>query len=266
MKIIKENRSGYLSEAAKHFTGASCALALTGAGISVGSGIADFRSPGGLWSRFSPDEYATLEVFLHNPEKAWQLYRKLGRELQGKAPNRGHRVLADLETRGILQGIITQNVDNLHQAAGSRNVLEIHGDHQHLRCLQCGNCIPVTDSHYSMEGVPECGLCSYPLKPDIVLFGEAVKNLDGIQMLVSSCDLLLVIGTSAKVHPAAGIPERVKQQGGKIYEFNREQTLSSSGFTGHSPLSDYFFEGDLGDTLPLFSRVVSEQPSGKDSR
>jgi len=256
MKIIDKDNEKHLNEAAKHFNSASCALALTGAGISVGSGIADFRSPGGLWSRFSPEEYATLEVFLHNPVKAWQLYRKLGRELQGKSPNRGHRVLADLETRGILKGIITQNVDNLHQAAGSRYVLEIHGDHQHLRCLQCGSSIPVTDSHYSMEDVPECGLCSYPLKPDIVLFGEAVKNLDEIQMLVSSCDLLLVIGTSAKVYPAAGIPEMVRQQGGKIYEFNQEQTLSSSGFSGHTPLSDYFFKGDLGDTLPLFSEAV----------
>ena len=256
MKIIDKNSNKHLSEAAKHLNSTSCALALTGAGISVGSGIADFRSPGGLWSRFSPEEYATLEVFLHNPKKAWQLYRKLGRELQGKNPNKGHRVLADLESRGILKGIITQNVDNLHQAAGSRKVLEIHGDHQHLRCLQCGSGIPVTDNHYSMEGVPKCELCSYPLKPDIVLFGEAVKNLDEIQMLVSSCDLLLVIGTSAKVYPAAGIPEMVRQQGGKIYEFNQEQTLSSSGFSGHSPLSDYFFKGDLDSTLPLFSKAV----------
>lgn len=256
MKTVNKNNAEYLAEAVKHFNTASHPLALTGAGISVGSGIPDFRSPGGLWTRFSPDEYATLDIFLRKPEKAWQLYRKLGKELLGKAPNKGHHVLADFETKGLLKGLITQNVDNLHQTAGSRNVLEIHGDHQHLHCLQCGNCIPVVEDHYSTEGVPECDLCSYPLKPNIVLFGEAVKSLDEIRDLISTCDLLLVIGTSAKVYPAAGIPESVKQQGGIIYEFNQEQALSSSGFSGHAPLSDYFFEGDLGVTLPLFSDAV----------
>lgn len=256
MKTVNKNNAEYLAEAVKHFDTASHPLALTGAGISVGSGIPDFRSPGGLWTRFSPDEYATLDIFLRKPEKAWQLYRKLGKELLGKAPNKGHHVLADFETKGLLKGLITQNVDNLHQTAGSRNVLEIHGDHQHLHCLQCGNCIPVVEDHYSTEGVPECDLCSYPLKPNIVLFGEAVKSLDEIQDLISTCDLLLVIGTSAKVYPAAGIPESVKQQGGIIYEFNQEQALSSSGSSGHAPLSDYFFEGDLGVTLPLFSDAV----------
>ena len=256
MKTINKNNEEYLTEAVKHFCLTTPTLTPARAGISVGSGIADFRSPGGLWTRFSPDEYATLDVFLHNPEKAWQLYRKLGTELLGKAPNKGHRVLADFEMNGLLKGLITQNVDNLHQAAGSENVLEIHGDHQHLHCLQCGSTLPVSEDHYSMKGVPECDLCKYPLKPNIVLFGEAVKSLDEIQDLISACDLLLVIGTSAKVYPAAGIPESIKQQGGIIYEFNQEQTLSSSGFSGHAPLSDYFFEGDLGITLPLFSAAV----------
>ncbi len=247
IKTINQNNTDYLLDAAEFFKAASHPVALTGAGISVGSGIADFRSPGGLWTFFSPDEYATLDVFLHNPEKAWRLYRKLGKELFGKKPNKGHHVLADLEKNSLLSGLITQNVDGLHQAAGSRNVLEIHGDHQHLHCLQCGNTIPVVENHYSMEGVPKCQLCTYPLKPDIVLFGESVKNLDKIQDLIARCDLLLVIGTSAKVFPAAGIPGGIKQQGGIIYEFNRDQVLS---------LSDYFFEGDLGFTLPLFGEAV----------
>jgi NAD-dependent deacetylase len=247
VKTITRNNNNYLSEAAEYFRTTSHPVALTGAGISVGSGIADFRSPGGLWTFFSPDEYATLEVFLHDPEKAWRLYRKLGKELLGKKPNRGHHALADLEENGLLSGLITQNVDGLHQAAGNSKVLEIHGDHQRLHCLQCGNIVPVIKEHYDMKDVPECQLCFYPLKPNIVLFGEPVKNLDKIQNMISTCDLLLVIGTSAKVFPAAGIPERIKQQGGAIYEFNREQVLS---------LSDYFFEGDLGSTLPLFSDAV----------
>ena len=256
MKTINRDNKVHLAEAARRFQTASHPVALTGAGISVGSGIADFRSPGGLWTLFSPDEYATLDVFLHDPEKAWRLYRKLGKELLGKKPNKGHQILAHFEMNGLLRGLITQNVDGLHQAAGSKNVLEIHGDHQHLHCLRCGDTIPVAKNHYEMKDVPECRLCRYPLKPNIVLFGEPVKNLDKIQDLVSAADLLLVIGTSAKVFPAAGIPERVKQQGGIIYEFNREQVLSPPGFSGHNPLSDYFFEGDLGLTLPLFNNAV----------
>jgi NAD-dependent deacetylase len=107
-----------------------------------------------------------------------------------------------------------------------------------------------------MQDIPECELCHYPFKPNVVLFGEAVRSLDEIQALISNCDLLLVIGTSANVYPAAGIPESVKQRGGKIYEFNKEQALSSSGFSGHTPFTDYFFEGDLGHTLPLFGSAV----------
>jgi len=247
MKTINKNNTEYLAEAVRDFKKAYNPVALTGAGISVGSGIADFRSPGGLWTLFSPDEYATLDVFLHNPVKAWVLYRKLGKEISGKEPNRGHHALARLEKNNLLSTIITQNVDGLHQKAGSRDVLEIHGNHHHLHCLKCGYTTPVVEDHYTMAGVPECKLCLSPLKPDIVLFGEPVKNLDKIQDLISTCDLLLVIGTSANVFPAAGIPEAVRQRNGIIYEFNHEQVLSQA---------DYFLKGDLEVTLPLFGDAV----------
>ncbi len=254
--ITPETTDTYLEEAARKFKKASHPVALTGAGISVASGIADFRSKGGLWSRFSPEEYATLQIFLENPEKAWELYRTLGKELLHKKPNRAHVILAELEKQNLLTGIVTQNVDNLHQAAGSSNVLEIHGDHNHLHCLQCGNLTEVCSDHFTGSNIPRCSLCDYPLKPNIVLFGEQVHNLDSIQELIHKCDLLLVIGTSAQVYPAATLPHTVKQQGGLVYEFNREQTLSTSGLSGHSPLSDYFFHGDLGTTLPLFGAAV----------
>lgn len=254
--IIPGDNHDDLALAAAHFTCAAHAAALTGAGISVNSGIADFRSPGGVWSIFSPDEYATLEVFRRNPTKAWQLYRAMGQDLLGKKPNPAHLVLADLEKRGRLKGLVTQNVDNLHQAAGSRNVLEIHGDHQHLQCLQCGHLTPVTEHHYRMDGVPACQCCSYPYKPNVVLFGEAVRSLDRIEQLLAGCDLLLVIGTSAQVYPAAGLPELVKQQGGLIYEFNQYQTLAQPGLGNRAPLSDFFFQGDLTTTLPMFSDAV----------
>ena len=249
-KIIAKDSDHHLSEAVAVFTRARCAAALTGAGISVASGIPDFRSPGGLWSIFSPDEYATLDVFLNNPEKAWQLYRELGRKLQGKEPSKAHRILAEFETRGNIKGIVTQNIDTLHQHAGSRFVFEIHGDHHHLHCIHCGYLEPVEEEHFHMKTVPTCVDCNGPLKPNIVLFGENVRNLQEINFFVQQCDVLLVIGTSARVYPAAGLPAIVKQNGGTIFEFNKEQALSSG-------LADYFFPGDLETTLPAFGERVT---------
>ena len=231
-------------------------VALTGAGISVASGIPDFRSPGGLWSVFSPEEYATLDVFRRNPAKAWELYRALGATLQGKSANAAHAALVDLERRGLLSGIITQNVDNLHQQAGSTTVFEIHGDHQHLQCLQCDGLEEVCQDHYQGTGVPRCRQCGHPLKPNVVLFGEAVRGLDEITSFVDDCDLLLVIGTSAQVYPAAGLPRTVKQNGGKIFEFNREQALGGGGFFREAPMTDVFFEGDVVRTLPRLTEAV----------
>ncbi|MGB3212113.1 MAG: Sir2 family NAD-dependent protein deacetylase [Desulforhopalus sp.] len=254
--IIPDKNTEFLTEAVEKFKTASCAAALTGAGVSVNSGIADFRSPGGVWTIFSPDEYATLDVFLKTPQKAWKLYRELGKGLLGKKPNQAHRVLADFEESGFLKGLITQNVDNLHQSAGNKNVLEIHGDHQHLQCLHCDIVIPVTGDHYTTKDVPACAHCNSPLKPNVVLFGEAVRSMDRIEALIVNCDLLLVIGTSAQVYPAAGLPILVKDRGGLIYEFNQEQALSTQGYGNTSPISDYFFEGDLSATLPLFGRTV----------
>lgn len=254
--ISFDKRIEHLADAIIFFRSARSAMALTGAGISVNSGIADFRSPGGVWTVFSPEEYATLEVFLHNPEKAWKLYRELGKTLEGKKPNKGHKALGELEKEGYLTGIITQNVDNLHQTAGSKNVLEIHGDHRHLQCLQCNDLIEVTEKHFNSSDIPLCNLCRYPLKPNVVLFGEAVRSLEKIHKTISSCDLLLVIGTSAQVYPAAGLPGQVKQRGGLVYEFNLESSLTDHNSFTNTPLADYFFEGDLSMSLPKFRDSV----------
>lgn len=237
-------------------SGAEKTVALSGAGISVASGISDFRSPGGLWSIFDPDEYATLSVFQRDPVKAWQLYRALGRELAGKQPNGAHLALAELEAAGELSGIVTQNVDNLHQQAGSSVVLEIHGDHQHLQCLRCGSLEPVTEEHYLEEDVPLCNSCNYPLKPNVVLFGESVRHLKEIENLIAGCDLLFVIGTSAQVHPAAGLPMMVKQNGGTIVEFNHEHSLGSGYPGGITAITDYFIRGDVAVTLPLLAAEI----------
>lgn len=256
--FTQKSNAGKLQEAVNLFRTSTCAVALTGAGISVNSGIADFRSPGGVWTRYSPDEYATLDVFLHDPEKAWVLYRELGKELFDKKPNKGHKSLATLEQKGLLRSIITQNVDNLHQMAGNSNVIEIHGDHQHLQCLECGSLELVRQEHFESPSLPTCNYCSAVLKPNVVLFGEAVRNIEGIQIILQSCDLLLVIGTSASVYPAAGFPDIVKQRGGLVYEFNLESSLGQSSHHSTFTPSDYLFKGDLSTTLPFFTRAVLE--------
>lgn len=220
----------------------------------MASGIPDFRSPGGLWSRFAPEDYATLEVFRRDPATAWQLYRALGRTLAGKEPSNAHRALARLEAEQRLAGIVTQNVDGLHQRAGSRRVLEVHGDHLQLQCLGCGHLEPVTGTHLESPAVPLCPDCRFPLKPNVVLFGEAVRSLEEIEGLLAQCDLLLVIGTSAQVYPAAGFPVLVRQNGGVIIEFNREPALGREPCSGGG--SDYLFEGDLERTLPDFCRQL----------
>lgn len=237
-------------QAAEWLCTAHKAVALTGAGISVGSGIPDFRSPGGLWAVFSPEEYATLEVFHRRPAKAWELFRALGKVLLGKQPNPAHRALAELEQLGRLQGIVTQNIDNLHQQAGSSRVFEIHGDHQHLHCLHCNNKIPVLPEHYQTEAVPLCADCGFPLKPNVVLFGEAVRELDAIHAFIADCDLLLVIGTSAQVYPAAALPSLVHQNGGRIIECNHEQALAGQTPAPHAHRSTLFLQGDVVRTLP----------------
>ncbi|MDR0477294.1 MAG: NAD-dependent deacylase [Desulfobulbaceae bacterium] len=248
MKTIRPGDDGtVLREAVKNFRRAKHAVALTGAGISVASGIPDFRSPGGLWSIYNPKEYCTLDAFYANPEKTWKLFSALGGPLFDKKPNIAHQTLAELEATGLLSGIVTQNIDCLHQAAGSRLVLEIHGDHFHLQCLKCGYFGEATRQDFQGP-MPRCRHCGQPLKPNVVLFGEVVRALNEIQSLIASCDLLLVVGTSAKVYPAAALPTIVKQQGGRIYEFNLEPALPL--------ISDYCFQGDLSDTMPQFGQGV----------
>lgn len=247
----------YLEEAARNFYSARLPVALTGAGISVASGIPDFRSTGGLWTRFAPDEYATLEVFLREPEKAWHLYRALGKILQDKEPNEAHYALARLEHDGLLHGIVTQNVDMLHQQAGSRFVLEIHGEHRHLQCLQCGELEKAGEAHYLARQPPVCRQCGFILKPNVVLFGEAVRSLDEIHLLLQQCDLLLVIGTSAQINPAAGLPSLVKRNNGLVYEFNLEETALTSGHSAGMVGSDFLFRGRAAETLQMFAAAIT---------
>jgi NAD-dependent deacetylase len=191
-------------------------VALTGAGISVDSGIPDFRSPHGLWAIFDPFEYATLSCFLRDPDKAWRLYRALGATLMNKRPNAAHRALADLERGGCLAGIITQNIDGLHQRAGSRVVVEMHGDGRTLHCLGCGRQEPMRVFHLRPGPAPHCPECGGFLKPNVVLFEETVREMDAVADLLRGCDLLLVVETLAEVSPASLLPRRVRAAGGSV--------------------------------------------------
>lgn len=262
-KIITNSSAPALKEACTSFRQARKIVALTGAGISVESGIDDFRSPGGLWTRFSPDEYATIDVFRDNPRKAWSLFRMLEASLQDKHANKAHTVLADFEKKGFLKGIITQNIDGLHQQAGSHHVLELHGDGTSLHCIACGYSCPLPEKQKKQvqADLPLCPCCNHPLKPNVVLFGEEVRSLTEALQLLHGCDLLLVVGTSAQVFPAADMPRQVKMSGGKIFEFNRETTvLSNRGNKKNgkeTTISDILFQGRATEMLSLLAQNIA---------
>lgn len=230
-------------------------IALTGAGISVESGIPDFRSAGGLWSKYDPMEYATISAFRANPEKVWQMLREMEELVVNARPNPAHYAMARLEEMGKLLAVITQNIDNLHQMAGSKDVIEYHGNSATLSCLRCG--MRYSREEKQKEHIPRCK-CSMVLKPDVVFFGEPIP-VDAMQRsfkLAASCDLLLIVGTSAVVSPANTIPGVAKQAGAKIIEVNLEPTHLTDSIT------DVFVQGRAGEVLPKIVERVSEYLRG----
>lgn len=247
------SQGGFLEAAGKAFRASLKPVALTGAGISVDSGIPDFRSPGGLWEKYPAEEYAGIDTFIEDPAKSWVLFREMGRTVAGARPNSAHAALADLEARAGLAGVITQNVDGLHQAAGSKSVVEMHGEMRSLRCIRCNRSEPANPEILESESTPQCRSCGTALKPDVVLFGEPIKGALEIQELVDGCDLLLVVGTSASVYPAAAIPLMVRGNGGAVYEFNTDQTRLTADSANED---DFFFKGRAAETLPAFCEAA----------
>jgi NAD-dependent deacetylase len=190
----------------------SCTVALTGAGVSVPSGIPDFRTQEtGVWANVDPMEVAHIEVFESDPARFWSYYRPRFHSLGDKRPNAAHEALAELERRGLLVGVITQNIDRLHRAAGSKNVVEVHGSIETSTCRRCEASfgIEAVDALFNAEGVAECDACGGPVKPDVVLFGELLPEAAMRQAheLAATADLMLCVGTSLAVHPVAGLPE-----------------------------------------------------------
>ncbi|HUU03120.1 MAG TPA: NAD-dependent deacylase [Myxococcota bacterium] len=229
-------------------------VAFTGAGISVESGIPDFRSAGGLWDKFDPMEYATIEAFLRDPERVWEMLREMDDLLKAAEPNPAHLALARLEQLGVLAGVITQNVDNLHQRAGSREVIEFHGNGKRLVCLRCKRSLDAAEAHRRREEEfpPRCPDCRDILKPDVVFFGEPIPKAAsiGAMRLAQSAPVMLVVGTSALVAPASYLPVVAKKTGALIVEINREHTV----LTGD--LADVSLRGRAGELLPRLVAAV----------
>jgi NAD-dependent deacetylase len=197
-------------------------VALTGAGISVPSGIPDFRSPRtGLWANVDPMEVAHIDVFRRDPERFWRFYGERFQSLEHKRPNPAHHALVALEQAGLLHAVITQNIDRLHAAAGSRELVEVHGTIGHSSCLSCGSRYELVDvrerQRGASDGIPRCA-CAQPLKPDVVLFGEflPVDALERAQELAAGADLMLCIGSSLEVYPVAQLPGVTLGRGGQI--------------------------------------------------
>ena len=227
-------------------------VALTGAGISVPSGIHAFRSHGGLWTTYPIEEYGTIQAFRRDPYKVWRLFKAISGTVDTAQPNAGHKALAWLEQMGLLQAVITQNIDWLHQRAGSKNVIEFHGSAGTYTCLSCHARYPREETHEMLDddGIPHC-TCDTPLKPDIILFGESIPQ-EGLREAYSHAhraDLILVIGTSAQVAPASMLPPVVASHGGKIVEFNLEHTSLTSSAHVHAA-------GDASRTLPALVEAV----------
>jgi NAD-dependent deacetylase len=202
--------------------GARSVVALTGAGVSVPSGIPDFRSPGtGLWENVDPMAVAHIDAWRADPERFWHFYGNRFQTLEGKQPNSAHLALAELERRNHLDAVITQNIDMLHRRAGTRELVEVHGSIEHSSCLACHARHPLAEVRERLAhdplGVPHCD-CGEPLKPDVVLFGEWLPEdaLERAYALAAGADVLLCVGTSLEVHPIAQLPGITRANGGAV--------------------------------------------------
>jgi NAD-dependent deacetylase len=196
-------------------------VALTGAGISVPSGIPDFRSPGtGIWENVDPFEVATIDAFHRDTRRFWDFYRPRFEMLGDKRPNPAHEALAELERRGLVEAVVTQNVDRLHRKAGTRRLIEVHGSIASSSCTTCGASwsLEEVDALFDEDGVATCPGCIGKVKPDVVLFGELLPEaaMNEARELAAGAELMLCVGSSLEVYPVAGLPELTLAAGGEL--------------------------------------------------
>ncbi|MCD6273010.1 MAG: NAD-dependent deacylase [Deltaproteobacteria bacterium] len=233
-----------VKRAADDIGNAGNVAALTGAGISVESGIPPFRGKGGIWEKIDPMEFAHIDTFMRDPVKVWNILLKDMKEIIDKAkPNAAHLGLAKLEKMNKLKTIITQNVDGLHQMAGNTDVIEFHGNFAWQKCMNCGN--RCETGKVDLSQIPPKCKCGGMFRPECVFFGEMIPPdyLARSQQAAARCDVMLVIGTSAVVQPASYMPVIAKENGAKVIEINPERTP----LTGR--VSDYLVRGKAGDVV-----------------
>jgi NAD-dependent deacetylase len=224
-----------------------CTVALTGAGVSVPSGIPDFRTPEtGLWTNVDPIEVAHIDVFERDPARFWSYYRPRFQSLGDKLPNPAHEALAELERRGLVEGVVTQNIDRLHRAAGSRNVIEVHGSIETSSCTRCAASFEIDEVEelFDAEGVALCSTCRGAVKPDVVLFGELLPEsaMTRARDLAERAELMICIGSSLAVHPVAGLPQLTLERGGRL-------AIVTKGTTPYDADAELKLDGEVVDEL-----------------
>ncbi len=230
-------------------------VALTGAGISVPSGIPDFRSHGGLWDRFPPEEYATAAAWRTDPHRVWELFRDMGRLIAVTRPSDGHLALARLEKMGLVDAVVTQNIDGLHQQAGSGRVVEFHGSAVEVACESCGLGIDVALAigYLDMTAAPTCPSCGGWVRPTVVLFGEPIpeRALLEATSLAARCRSMLVVGTSAVVAPASLLPLQASMHGAPVIEVNPCETDLTAR-------ADVVLRGPAEEVLPRLEAAIRD--------
>ena len=224
---------------------ADSTVVLTGAGVSVPSGIPDFRTPGkGIWEKVDPMEVAHIDAFHRDPDKFWHFYGQRFAVLGDKEPNPAHHAVAELERRGLVDAVITQNIDRLHRRAGSQRVIEVHGSIDECVCLQCGGRVSLERVMETPGETPECSACISPLKPNVVLFGEMLpaEAINDAHAYASNADLLIAIGSSLEVYPVASLPRVTLDSGGRI-------AVVTQGDTPYDRSAEVKLSGDVVEEL-----------------
>jgi NAD-dependent deacetylase len=230
-------------------------VAFTGAGMSVESGIPPFRGEDGLWSKYDP-AVLDIEYFHSNTLESWKVIREIFYDFFGKArPNKGHQVLAQWESKGIIKAVITQNIDNLHQEAGSRNVFEFHGTASNMVCVRC-NKKTASDKVNLLNLPPRCHICNGILKPDFIFFGEGIPYdaKENSFRAANKSEVFIVIGTTGEVMPASMLPYTAREKGAKIIEINPEPSLYTN------KISDVHLQGKAGEILIKINEWLEKMP------
>jgi NAD-dependent deacetylase len=248
---VSESLHKNIRKAARHLKSARFTSAFTGAGISVESGIPSFRGDGGLWSKYDP-QILDIDYFMENPVESWQVIKEIFYDFFGQAkPNRAHLVLAEMEKNELLARTITQNIDNLHQEAGSIHVYEFHGNCKNLICLGCHTVYKSSQISFD-HFPPTCRQCGGLLKPGFVFFGEAIPQLPMMAAYEAAAqsDVFLIIGTTGEVMPANQIPVLAKNNGALIIEVNPDE----SNYT--RKITNIYLKGKAGEIMDLLAREL----------